>query len=105
GSYVARQRPGPAAAGGRALHQGIRTASYLGAAGGHRLHDAPAAGARSVRLLAVAGGQERSHAGGEPAMNPTGRIPLATIAHGRSGDKGNHANIAIIAYTPAGFDW
>src|SRR5215471_4368159 len=38
-------------------------------------------------------------------MNPAGRIPLATIAHGRSGDKGNHANIAVIAYTPAGFDW
>jgi hypothetical protein len=33
------------------------------------------------------------------------RVPLSTIAHGRSGDKGNHANIAIIAYTPAGFDW
>lgn len=32
-------------------------------------------------------------------------IPLSTIAHGRSGDKGNHANIAVIAYTTAGFDW
>ena len=31
--------------------------------------------------------------------------PLSDIAHGRSGDKGNHANIAVIAYTPAGFDW
>ena len=30
---------------------------------------------------------------------------LSTIAHGRSGDKGNHANIAIIAYTPTGYDW
>ena len=30
---------------------------------------------------------------------------LGDIAHGRSGDKGNHANIAVIAYTPAGFDW
>ena len=30
---------------------------------------------------------------------------LSAIAHGRSGDKGNHANIAIIAYTPAGYDW
>lgn len=34
-------------------------------------------------------------------INPT----LATFAHGRSGDKGNHANIAIIAYTQAGYDW
>ena len=32
-------------------------------------------------------------------------IPLSTIAHGRSGDKGNHANVAVIAYTQAGFDW
>lgn len=30
---------------------------------------------------------------------------LSVIAHGRSGDKGNHANIAVIAYTPAGFAW
>lgn len=33
------------------------------------------------------------------------RMMLSDIAHGRSGDKGNHANIAIIAYTPAGYDW
>jgi hypothetical protein len=32
-------------------------------------------------------------------------IPLARIAHGRSGDKGNHANVAVIAYTDAGYDW
>lgn len=32
-------------------------------------------------------------------------IQLSDIAHGRSGDKGNHANVAIIAYTPAGFTW
>src|SRR5205807_5206540 len=30
---------------------------------------------------------------------------LSDIAHGRSGDKGNHANIAIIAYTQAGYNW
>lgn len=29
-------------------------------------------------------------------------IRLGDIAHGRSGDKGNHANIGIIAYTAAG---
>src|SRR3954447_4324018 len=33
------------------------------------------------------------------------KIPLSRIAHGRSGDKGNHANVAVIAYTPAGFAW
>ena len=32
-------------------------------------------------------------------------LHLSDIAHGRSGDKGNHANIAAIAYTPAGYDW
>lgn len=31
--------------------------------------------------------------------------PLSEIAHGRSGDKGNHSNIAIIAYTQVGYDW
>lgn len=30
---------------------------------------------------------------------------LASIAHARSGDKGNHANIAVLAYTQAGFRW
>lgn len=30
---------------------------------------------------------------------------LADIAHGRSGDKGNHANIAVIAYNAPGFAW
>ena len=32
-------------------------------------------------------------------------IRLATIAHARSGDKGNHANVGVIAYTPAGFEF
>ncbi len=32
-------------------------------------------------------------------------VPLSEIAHGRSGDKGNHANVAVIAYTDAGFAW
>ncbi len=36
--------------------------------------------------------------GGEP-------LRLRDIAHGRSGDKGNHANVAVLAYTEAGFSW
>jgi hypothetical protein len=32
-------------------------------------------------------------------------IRLAEIAHARSGDKGNHANVGIIAHTPAGFEF
>jgi hypothetical protein len=35
-------------------------------------------------------------------MSPT---RLSDIAHGRSGDKGNHANVAVIAYTSDGFAW
>jgi hypothetical protein len=32
-------------------------------------------------------------------------VRLAEIAHGRSGDKGNHANVAVLAYTPEGYAW
>jgi hypothetical protein len=32
-------------------------------------------------------------------------LRLQDIAHGRSGDKGNHANVAVLAYTPAGYAW
>ena len=30
---------------------------------------------------------------------------LGAIAHARSGDKGNHANVAVFAHTSAGYDW
>ncbi len=32
-------------------------------------------------------------------------IRLAEIAHARSGDKGNHANVGVVAYTAAGFEF
>lgn len=32
-------------------------------------------------------------------------IQLRQIAHARSGDKGNHANIGVIAYTSAGYEY
>ncbi len=38
-------------------------------------------------------------------MNLSETVPLREMAHTRSGDKGNHANIAVLAYTPPGFDW
>jgi hypothetical protein len=38
-------------------------------------------------------------------MSPPERLRLSDIAHGRSGDKGNHANVAVIAYTAAGYAW
>ncbi len=68
-----------------------------------RLHRRPPAGARSLRLLAGAHREICRNAccgGGVMA-----KVPLSTIAHGRSGDKGNHANVAVIAYTDAGFAW
>ena len=38
-------------------------------------------------------------------MSPSVVLPLSQIAHGRSGDKGNHANVAVIAHTAAGYAW
>jgi hypothetical protein len=35
----------------------------------------------------------------------TNTITLDRVAHARSGDKGNHANIGVIAYTAEGYDW
>ena len=32
-------------------------------------------------------------------------ITLGDIAHARSGDKGNHANVGVIAYTEAGYEF
>ena len=32
-------------------------------------------------------------------------IKLHEIAHARSGDKGNHANIGVIAYSKAGYEY
>jgi hypothetical protein len=32
-------------------------------------------------------------------------IRLGDIAHARSGDKGNHANVGVIAWTAAGYDF
>jgi hypothetical protein len=32
-------------------------------------------------------------------------ITLGEIAHARSGDKGNHANVGVIAYTSAGYEF
>ena len=37
--------------------------------------------------------------------NATATIALGEIAHARSGDKGNHANIGVVAYTPAGYEF
>ena len=40
-------------------------------------------------------------------MDPsaTNTVRLGDLAHARSGDKGNHANVGVIAYTPAGYEF
>jgi hypothetical protein len=38
-------------------------------------------------------------------MSRADQMRLSDLAHGRSGDKGNHANIAVIAYTAEGYAW
>jgi hypothetical protein len=32
-------------------------------------------------------------------------ITLGQVAHARSGDKGNHANVGVVAYTQAGYEF
>ncbi len=40
-----------------------------------------------------------------PMSADTAIVPLRVVAHGRSGDKGNSSNIAIISRRPEYFDW
>src|SRR6266542_5447645 len=42
---------------------------------------------------------------GRSPMTTNACVTLSDLAHGRSGDKGNHANVAVLAWTPAGFAW
>src|SRR5262249_59656991 len=77
------------------------------------LDDGAGPGARGLRLLAgdarQGGGKARTVPDGEAGMNLLDSLPatisLSEVAHGRSGDKGNHANVAVIAYTPDGYAW
>ncbi len=40
-----------------------------------------------------------------PTARETATIRLGDVAHTRSGDKGNHANIGVIAYTRQGYEF
>ena len=40
-----------------------------------------------------------------PPSNDGERVPLLRIAHGRSGDKGDMANIGIVARSPEAYEW
>ncbi len=44
---------------------------------------------------------------GPPRLDPAqpNTIRLGAVAHTRSGDKGNHANLGVIAYTPTGYQF
>ena len=66
----ARRPPGR----GRAVHEGIRAAGHVGAAGRHRLHDGAAGGARGVRLLAGLSAQGSGCPGGSAGMRIGGPI-------------------------------
>lgn len=63
---------------------------------------------QQVRRAGGAGGDVFFHKKGS-VMTQTragaDAVCLREIAHARSGDKGNHANVAVIAYTEAGFHW
>jgi len=37
--------------------------------------------------------------------HPNGTVPLRTLAHARSGDKGSSSNIGVIAYTGEGYEF
>jgi hypothetical protein len=39
------------------------------------------------------------------ATDPGASIRLGDLAHTRSGDKGNRANIGVVAFDRAGFEW
>jgi hypothetical protein len=40
-----------------------------------------------------------------PTATKSETITLGQIAHARSGDKGNHANVGVVAYATAGFEF
>src|SRR5690606_19044676 len=56
----------------------------------------PRCRATSLRLSAMSN---------QPTATELATIRLGDVAHTRSGDKGNHANIGVIAYTRVGFEF
>ena len=44
-------------------------------------------------------------AGNQPVVSGSPPLRLRDVAHARSGDKGAHANIGVIAHTRAGWHW
>lgn len=59
----------------------------------------PVSGDRSPPSSAIHGGADAPVLPTDPSV-PSVRISLGTIAHGRSGDKGNDANIGLMARAP-----
>lgn len=58
------------------------------------------------RVFAATPDRQVEESGPNESLAPTGpitRVPLLRVAHGRSGDKGDSANIGIIARSPAAY--
>ncbi len=94
---------------------GHRASGHLGTAGRHGLYRTPREAFPGARVLADEH-RPRPRRPDRPSAirkgvagmtDPTfpARIRLKDIAHARSGDKGNHANVGVIAYTEAGFEY
>ena len=57
-------------------------------------------------MFAATPDRQVEESGPNESLAPTGpitRVPLLRVAHGRSGDKGDSANIGIIARSPAAY--
>jgi hypothetical protein len=92
----ARRRPGV----GGALLARDRPAGAQRAAERHRLRRRPAEGGGARGLLAGPHRQARGdHARRHPGVSM--RVRLVDLAHARSGDKGDTANVGVIALQPA----
>ena len=108
----AGHRPRPEARGGRAVLPRVRPAGDVGAARDRRLRHGPAVAPAGVRLLADAGppGAGRGACDGpdgrrngrgahdDDARPDDATVRLGDLAHARSGDKGNRANIGVVAF-------
>src|SRR5262249_5034849 len=98
GAFLRLCRRGP---GYVPLRRGLRLQPSAATCGLRLRSGARVAWLRAARHLARRG---RGHRGVE-SMDSSDTFRLGDVAHGRSGDKGNHANVAVLAYTPRGYAW
>ncbi len=94
GGAAPRRRARRRSQDGRAIHARDRAARAQRPAQCHGLRGRPAEGGGRRRLLAGAREQERRH---DERHGGRMRVRLLDIAHARSGDKGDTANVGLIA--------